>query len=485
MSCPAIQFSTSKITLHARQSLLVNSPARFTVGTCGRRFGKTLGLLIKLAKTACKFHPRSNVLYWWCAPTYARAVKAFEEFERAMRAVIARSARDDYSITLLNGVRLEFVSLKEWGNRKGDGLDGVVFDEAARCPAAAWTELVAPALMDKKGWAVLISTPWGRNWFYREYMKGVAGSPTNDPTYAAYRFPSSDNPYLDLEEIEALRRSLPEDTFRQEVLAEFLVDGAGVFPGILNLVPTHEELIRGFGILGCVHKPVRSYIGIDLAKHQDFSVIHEVGVYDGVRAQTITWERFTQVDWKVQEKRIIEAAQKNNAKVSIDSSGAGDRIYEELRDQGVDVFPVKFSSPSNRQQLYNNLKLAISKGVFSMPKCEATKVFWDEHESFEYQLTDGGKLTMGPPDGEHDDSVAGAALVVHAMLRDSKNGDFSEFEAKNQIKIVNDLASIPREVLNIQLDAINGADPNSPFAGGFHSPFSGGQFFGGSDGDVY
>jgi len=479
MSCPEIEFSASKIKLHSRQAVLACSPSRFTVGTCGRRFGKTLGLLVKLARAACKYHARSNVLYWWCAPTYTRAVKAFEEFERAMRSVIARAARDDYSIVLLNGVRIEFVSLKEWANRKGDGLDGVVFDEAARCPSAAWTELVYPALMDKRGWAVLISTPLGRNWFYREYMKGIATSPTFDKTYASYRFPSSDNPFLHPDEIETLKKNLPEDTFRQEVLAEFLVEGAGVFLGLSNLIPTHEELIRGHGILNPAIKPIRSYMGVDLAKHQDFSIIHEVGVYDGVRPQTIAWERSTHIDWKVQGKLVVAHAKRNNARVSIDSSGAGDYIYEELRDAGVDVFPVKFSSPVNRQQLYNNLKVAISRGVFSMPKTDDTKVFWDEHESFEYQLTDGGKLTVGPPEGEHDDSVAAAALVTHAMLRDSKNGDFSEFEPKNQIKIIRSLESIPKEVLNMMAADVNAG----PFNVGFASPFSGGQVFGGYDGD--
>lgn len=481
MPTPAIEFSASRLILHPRQSLLVNSPARYTVGTCGRRFGKTKGLLYKLAREACKAHRRNEVLYWWCAPTYARAVKAFEEFERAMKAVIRRASREDYSITLLNGVRLEFVSLKEWGNRKGDGLDGVIFDEAARCPAAAWDELISPALMDKKGWACLISTPLGRNWFYREHQKGLKDSKTYDPEYVSYQFPSVDNPYLDPAEIKKMRDRMPEDVFRQEVLAQFLLEGAGVFLGLRDLAPTEYEIVRGFGILEPHHTPVKNYLGVDLGKHQDFSVLHNLSVFDGVRPQTTYWERFTQMGWKEQEKKIVPLAKRLKAKVVIDSSGAGDRIYEELRDEGIDVVPFKFSSPSNRQALYKNLQIAVAKAVLCVPEDPYFDVFWEEMESFEYQLTEAGKLTVGPPEGEHDDTVAAVALACHGLMLDSANGDFSEFMPQNQLKIVRNLASIPKAVLDeMLLDANDmGGGTASPFGSGISSPFSGAHYFGG------
>ena len=60
------------------------------------------------------------------------------------------------------------------------------------------------------------------------FTRGVEGQ----ESFRSFTFPSNVSPYFPAKEWEAAKRTLPEDVFRQEYMAEFLEDSAGVFRGI-------------------------------------------------------------------------------------------------------------------------------------------------------------------------------------------------------------------------------------------------------------
>ncbi|MEK9646729.1 MAG: hypothetical protein VW547_14415, partial [Alphaproteobacteria bacterium] len=49
---------------------------------------------------------------------------------------------------------------------RGQGFDGVVMDEVAQMDPRLWGEVIRPALVDRKGWAIFLGTPRGRNAFF-------------------------------------------------------------------------------------------------------------------------------------------------------------------------------------------------------------------------------------------------------------------------------------------------------------------------------
>src|SRR5690606_19371227 len=72
-------------------------------------------------------------------------------------------------------------------NLRGATLDYAIMDEAAMMMPNVWTEAIKPMLSTRKGWALIISTPKGYNWFYDYFKKGWAGkvdagASTPDPT---------------------------------------------------------------------------------------------------------------------------------------------------------------------------------------------------------------------------------------------------------------------------------------------------------------
>jgi len=109
---------------------------------------------------------------------------------------------------------------------RGEGLDLVVIDETAHIPKfeEVWEQSLRPALSDRQGKALFISTPRGFNHFWELYQRAEA-----DSTWAAFQHPTSDNPYIEAAEIEAAREQLPALVFRQEYGAEFVQLAGALF----------------------------------------------------------------------------------------------------------------------------------------------------------------------------------------------------------------------------------------------------------------
>ncbi len=129
---------------------------------------------------------------------------------------------DGRRILLPGGGEIVVKSADSPESLRGEGLDLVVLDEAAFIDSEVWTDAIRPALSDRKGGAVIISTPAGYNWFHEVFMRGQEAR----DDWQSWQYPTSDNPLIDAAEIEAARESLPARTFAQEYEAAFTADGA-------------------------------------------------------------------------------------------------------------------------------------------------------------------------------------------------------------------------------------------------------------------
>ena len=110
---------------------------------------------------------------------------------------------------------------------RGPGLDGVIVDEAAFISADAWENSLRPALADKRGWAILGSTPNGRNWFYDRYRRAIAGR----QRWQAWKLPSSQNPLMTEAELQDAKDEMGPRKFAQEHEAEPIEVEGAMWPG--------------------------------------------------------------------------------------------------------------------------------------------------------------------------------------------------------------------------------------------------------------
>ena len=198
------------------QQEVSNNDSRFKVVVAGRRWGKSWLSMHEMAKYA-RF-PNSKIFY--VAPTFAmcRQILWDDLKEKFIRCKWAKKINEsNLTITLVNGSQIYLRSADNPDNLRGVSMDYLVMDECAMIGQKMWTEVCRPALSDKQGAAMFITTPQGKNsWVYDLWQ----GAHTQE-NYSAFQYTTLDGGQVLPEEIEAARNELDERSFRQEYEASF------------------------------------------------------------------------------------------------------------------------------------------------------------------------------------------------------------------------------------------------------------------------
>lgn len=292
-------------------------------------FGKSQMAIHRLSETALGGEPGA-----YFAPTYKMLSDVWREFNRLLDPVIEERNVQEHRLGLLGGGIIDFWSLDQPNTARGRKYARAVIDEAAMIGGLeeAFNEVITPTLTDLHGDADLLSTPKGRNFFWRCYVRG---QDAEFPEWASWTFPTLANEYVDPGVVESAKQQLPERVFRQEYLAEFLEESGGVFRGVNAVVD--------IGRKACAAEQGRSYtLGVDLARVEDFTVL---SVMDNTGKQAYH-ERFNQISWERQCSTIASISAKYKAPIVLDSTGVGDPIYERLRQMGLIVDPYQFTNAS-------------------------------------------------------------------------------------------------------------------------------------------
>lgn len=241
-------------TPHAGQRTVIESAARNRVVPAGRRFGKSeIGghklfqeaLNTRLVKTRLEDMSKRRE-FWIVGPSYTDSEKEF----RIMWNELTKAGLKDYfdkpgsyndpvggsmHLSLWDGrFMVHAKSEKHPDSLVGEGLSGVVLAEAAKLKRRTWDKLIRPTLADFAGWALMTSTPEGKNWFYDMWRRG---QDPNRPDWASFRMPSWMNPYVypqgaSEDGILMLRRALENG----EMIDHALYRQLGIDPEIGELV---------------------------------------------------------------------------------------------------------------------------------------------------------------------------------------------------------------------------------------------------------
>ena len=391
---------------HPGQREIHTSTAPRRIVACGVRWGKTR--CAAMEGIAAAMEPRKNSIGWICAPTYDLANKVFREIvvivaEKLRHRIVTIKESEKFLVVRNMSGGLSEIRAKSADNPislLGEGLDWLIVDEASRLKPLVWQSHLSQRLLDKKGWALLISTPKGKGYFFELFQRARRG----DPDYQSWNSPSWENPYLDAKQIEAERDRLPERVFRQEYCAEFLEGSGQVFRNIRE------------SATGIWQDPVKDEIyvgGLDLAKVEDYSVL----VILNKKNEVVFVDRFNRVDWSVQIARIQAACERyNSATIFVDSTGAGEPIYQALSEAGVYARAYPFTQKS-KADLVNNLAMILERGELILPRPDLWPEGIDELEAFEFSVSDQGAVRTAAPYGVHDDCVVALALATWAAKK--------------------------------------------------------------------
>jgi phage FluMu gp28-like protein len=331
---------------------------------------------------------------WWVAPTYLMALHTWRAFKRRFASQWAEKSEYDHFIGLSDGGSITVKTADNPDGLRGVGLDFVIVDEAAFIDEEVWHACLRPALSDRNGAALIISTPRGRNWFFHAFQRGL--DPLNED-WRSWRYPTSANPRIPPADLAEAASMLPERIYRQEYEAEFLESGGEVFRMVRRaaIAPPDPQLDPRH----------RYFMGVDFGRYTDFTACV---IVDADAKAVVAVDRFSEATWELQRKRIAALARKWQVLTIVAESNAmGEPNIEALRRSGLCVQPFTTTAAS-KPPLIEGLVASIESGELALLPDD---VLIGELESYSFTTTQAGRTIYQALPGRHDDTVMALALA--------------------------------------------------------------------------
>jgi hypothetical protein len=412
---------------HAGQLEFLTSRARIKVLACGRRWGKTEACAVAILSELVKSKPTRHLIL---APTLDQAKLLFDRVAGLLDLVAdspspdpspegggehnphprplslqagrgeRKIRRTPYPQLTYNGHTVTARSGHLGRSLRGNEATHVIVDEAAFVPEELVTEVAMPMLATNNGRLTLISTPHGRNHFWKFFQMGLDG----EHGVWSRTAPSRESTYVSKSYLEVQRQVLSERAFQIEYEAQF-VDAAGtVFPTeIIDACLAPEIRINDDDV----------HIGIDWGRYTDYTA---VAVVQGWRqsAQLLELRMFNGMNWS---QMVDEAAgivrRYPKARVLCDGTGSGDPVSEQLAREipghGVEVF--QFTN-SRKRNLIDGLKAMMERGSLKFaPDPELIR----QLKYFESKVLATGTVSLNARRGFHDDLVIALALGCQGL----------------------------------------------------------------------
>lgn len=383
---------TVDVELHSAQDRVLSEARRFNALAAGRRWGKSV--LAELLMTETAGEGRGRVGYF--APTYKLLAETWRDMDADLGPILTERSLTERRMKLATGGVVEMWTLEDMDAGRSRRYNRVVIDEAGLVPhlGETWERAIRPTLADLEGDAWFLGTPKGRNFFWQAYQRG------QDPLHGdwqSWQFPTSSNPWIKPAEVEAMRASMTERSFRQEVLAEFLEDGGGVFRFVRE---SATATAQATAVAGHAYS-----IGVDWGRSGDFTAF---AVIDATEGALVHLDRFTGVEYALQRMRLRALWERfGRPTILAEHNSMGGPIVEELRREGLPVHPFVTSNQS-KAQVVDALALAFEQRAL---RIIPDPVLVGELEAFEATRLPSGMLRYAAPENQHDDAVVAACLA--------------------------------------------------------------------------
>ncbi len=364
------------VKLHpGQQQWLEASTARENVLVTGNRWGKSFVTAVKLLHHAIY---RRRRLEFDGSGRYRAVVASItqDQANLVFHQVVRLALQSDIISPLIesltwsphprmmfgNGATIESRSTQNRGEHLlGNDFDLFVFDEVAfeTCPEYVVEEVVLMRLADREGRLDLVSTPNGKNWFYRRARDIAEGKlrgyfQTGD---------SRENKYISRRYLDERVQYFTESRLKQNIMGQFVDAGGEVLKGeYVNaaLDRCREAAGRQAETGGfCIS-------GWDLARKRTATVGITVEVIDG-RARVVMLERLKMLDWAVVIEKIKQRQERFPGQLVVDATGLGDVVVEQLRDYHPQ--PVIFT-PATKANLLTNVELFHARGAVAYDRWE-------------------------------------------------------------------------------------------------------------------
>jgi hypothetical protein len=223
---------------------------RNAITVAHRRAGKTVARLNRIIRDALT--GPNDGRYGYLAPTYTQAKDIAWNYLKHFTAPLLEHGGSkneaELSVTLPNGAIIRLYGAESYDRMRGLYFNGVALDECQDIPPVALTQVILPALADRQGWLDAAGTPKGRAGLLYDLKKMADDSPDD---WFRQELKASETGILPQDELDRLRKLMPENEYLQEMECSFDAAVTGAYYA--------KELLRADAdgrITNVPHEPV-------------------------------------------------------------------------------------------------------------------------------------------------------------------------------------------------------------------------------------
>ena len=369
-----------------------------------RQSGKTVLMLV----LCIQWMFQKNMSIAYICRNFVLSKRLYKELIKILPKEIIKSANGtDLSIESIYGSTLNFYSAEQGASLRGQTFNYMICDEFAfhkmEQPDGThlWNDILSPTLKARGKKCIFVSTPLGKNnIFYEMYQRGLSDE---FPKYASILKTIYDDGFITNDEIEEIKKSIPELSFQQEYMCEWIDDGLSFFQGFSECFDI-DKVSNG-----------KCWIGIDCSGDgTDATVCSKINE----KGEIELFEAVGTLDMKY--RQIADYLNRENpVAVYGEINGLGLPMLEEIKKLVRHKSKIYdwTTNNSSKEEIISDLAVSIAnKDVHFLKNDMKT---YNEFGDFVVTVSKSRKLTFAARGSGHDDRVM-ATAIAHKCREDFK-----------------------------------------------------------------
>lgn len=349
----------------------------------------------------------------YITPQFAHSRKVYSDIIKILEptGLIKTANASTLQIELINGNRLSFFSAESPTAIRGNSFRGlVVIDEAAFVADTTsdgqdfFNSILMPTCKAYKPKVIYASTPLAKSGtFYTKFMRGQEGHPHTDTPNKVYSIKATiyDDSLITAEEIEEIKNSIPEASFKREFMVEFMDNAMSAFTDYTDKFTLKKQID--------FNQPL--WIGVDF-----HSVGSDSTIVSLINADDDVWQIEIKGGLDAQYRQIANILDKCKKLVIayMESNSIGEVMTNEiskLTKQKSKIIEWCTTNESKEIQV-GLVQTHLTKDMMHFE--ENNKQLKNQFDTFSYSISKTRKITYAALLGHHDDRVLSLMIAMQA-----------------------------------------------------------------------
>lgn len=384
--------------------LLNNRLTKNLVLCQSRQSGKSVFLQFVAIYRMCQ-SPKANIGY--VAPFFSHCRKAYSDIIRILQpsGLIKSANAQTLQIELITGARMSFFSAESPNALRGNTFSLVLADECSYISDTTsdgqdfWNSVLSPTGKARKAQFIYASTPREKgSFFHKMYIKGLEDKTYKTRTIHADIYADS---LLTEEEIQEIKDSIPELSFRMEYMCEFMDNAMSAFTDYTDKFTLKKQID--------FNQPL--WIGVDF-----HSVGSDSTVVSVINADNDVWQIEIKGGLDAQYRQIANILDKCKKLVIayMESNSIGEVMLNEVKKltkQRSKVIEWCTTNESKEIQV-GLVQTHLTKDMMHFE--ESNKQLKNQFDTFGFSISKTRKITYAALSGHHDDNVLSLMIAMQA-----------------------------------------------------------------------